>query len=46
MAASTSVANSGQFLHPLPNMILPLDTKLVESSVRIGAGTAKEFGNE
>jgi len=27
-------------------MILPLDTKLVESSVWIGAGTAREFGNE
>jgi hypothetical protein len=27
-------------------MILPLDSQLVESSVRIGAGMAREYGNE
>ena len=34
------IPNSGQFSHPLPNMVLPL----VESSVRTGAGPAREFG--
>jgi len=51
---SNDASNSGQFSYPLPNIVLPLDTKLrtvfvsatehgSSAGVRIGIGTAREF---